>query len=80
MLLVNETKQIMKQWDSINTEVSELTCLSEILAWASNKGRDDDIVKLNISGAVSVLTRNINDMQGRYADIIKEVQKTINQR
>lgn len=80
MLLVNETEQIMKQWDSINTEVSELTCLSEILAWASNKGRDDDIVKLNISGAVSVLTRNINDMQGRYADIIKEVQKTINQR
>ena len=80
MLLVNETEQIMKQWDSINTEVSELTCLSEILAWASNKGRDDDIVKLNISGAVSVLTRNINDMQGRYAHIIKEVQKTINQR
>ena len=80
MLLVNETEQIMKQWDSINTEVSELTCLSEILAWASNKGRDDDVVKLNISGAVSVLTRNINDMQGRYADIIKEVQKTINQR
>lgn len=80
MLLVNETEQIMKQWDSINTEVLELTCLSEILAWASNKGRDDDIVKLNISGAVSVLTRNINDMQGRYADIIKEVQKTINQR
>ena len=80
MLLVNETEQIMKQWDSINTEVSELTCLSEILAWASNKGRDDDIVKLNISGAVSVLTRNINDMQGRDADIIKEVQKTINQR
>lgn len=80
MLLVNETEQIMKQWDSINTEVSELTCLSEILAWASNKGRDDDIVKLNISGAVSVLTRNINDMQGRYADIIKEVQKTTNQR
>ena len=80
MLHVNETEQIMKQWDSINTEVSELTCLSEILAWASNKGRDDDIVKLNISGAVSVLTRNINDMQGRYADIIKEVQKTINQR
>lgn len=77
---MNETEQIMKQWDSINTEVSELTCLSEILAWASNKGRDDDIVKLNISGAVSVLTRNINDMQGRYADIIKEVQKTINQR
>lgn len=80
MLLVNETEQIMKQWDSINTEVSELTCLSEILAWASNKGRDDDIVKLNISGAVSVLTRNINDKQGRYVDIIKEVQKTINQR
>lgn len=77
---MNETEQIMKQWDSINTEVSELTCLSEILAWVSNKGRDDDIVKLNISGAVSVLTRNINDMQGRYADIIKEVQKTINQR
>ena len=77
---MNETEQIMKQWDSINTEVSELTCLSEILAWASNKGRDDDIVKLNISGAVSVLTRNINDMQGSYADIIKEVQKTINQR
>ena len=77
---MNETEQIMKQWDSINTEVSELTCLSEILAWESNKGRDDDIVKLNISGAVSVLTRNINDMQGRYADIIKEVQKTINHR
>ena len=77
---MNETEQIMKQRDSINTEASELTCLSEILAWASNKGRDDDIVKLNISGAVSVLTRNINDMQGRYADIIKEVQKTINQR
>lgn len=42
---MSKMEQLLKQWDDLNNEVTELTCLSELIAWALYMGKDDEPVE-----------------------------------
>lgn len=74
---MKDMKQLMKEWDKLNDEVAELTCLSEIITYAANMGEGDEIVRLNIGGAMSLLNRSLDDMYGRYQALLLEVEGVV---
>lgn len=71
---MSNIEQLMKQWDDLNNEVTELTCLSEIISRVLYLGTDDEVVQKNIVGASSLLTRNINNMLDRYINLVEEIR------
>ena len=71
---MSKMEQLMKQWDNLNEEITEITCLSRIVEYCLYEGENDEIVRLNIAGVATMLSRNIDEMQNKYMALLREVQ------
>ena len=72
---MSKMEQLLQQWEELNNEVTELTCMSNIISYTLyNMSEQDEAAQKNIAGAASLLTRNINSMQERYMNLLDEIR------